>query len=203
MKISSSKLWPAFALILIWQIPIVTFAQDQVKQYVPNAKQGDEKLFKVVGTNDQGSSGVEAALDVEYIMGVAPGVLTEFWGYQQQDFCGDLQKFSQKILDTEDAPNVFSISYGWQGKLSQLGCQDSEVQAVDVNFQKLAARGVSMIIASGDTGAAWTPGHPEPKDCAKAEPGVSFDGTGNSLNSGGIESGDFFSTKNSSELFFF
>ena len=26
-----------------------------------------------------------------------PGVLTEFWGYQQQDFCGDLQKFSQKI----------------------------------------------------------------------------------------------------------
>jgi tripeptidyl-peptidase-1 len=128
------------------------------KQYVPNAKQGDEKLFKVVGTNDQGSSGVEAALDVEYIMGVAPGVLTEFWGYQQQDFCGDLQKFSQKILDTEDAPNVFSISYGWQGKLSQLGCQDSEVQAVDVNFQKLAARGVSMIIASGDTGAAWTPG---------------------------------------------
>ena len=148
------------------------------KQYVPNAKQGDEKLFKVVGTNDQGSSGVEAALDVEYIMGVAPGVLTEFWGYQQQDFCGDLQKFSQKILDTEDAPNVFSISYGWQGELSQLGCQDSEVQAVDVNFQKLAARGVSMIIASGDTGAAWTPGHPEPKDCAKAEPGVSFDGTG-------------------------
>ena len=90
-------------------------------------------------------------------MGVAPGVLTEFWGYQQQDFCGDLQKFSQKILDTEDAPNVFSISYGWQGKLSQLGCQDSEVQKVDVNFQKLAARGVSMIIASGDTGA-WTPG---------------------------------------------
>ena len=68
-----------------------------LKQYVPNAKQGDEKLFKVFGTNDQGSSGVEAALDVEYIMGVAPGVLTEFWGYQQQDFCGDLQKFSQKI----------------------------------------------------------------------------------------------------------
>jgi len=128
------------------------------KQYVPNAKQGDEKLFKVVGTNDQGSSGVEAALDVEYIMGVAPGVLTEFWGYQQQDFCGDLQKFSQKILDTEDAPNVFSISYGWQGDLSELGCQDSEVQAVDVNFQKLAARGVSMIIASGDTGAGFTPG---------------------------------------------
>ena len=84
------------------------------QQYVPNAKAGDEKLYKVVGTNDQGRSGVEAALDVEYIMGVAPGVLTEFWGYQQQDFCADLQQFSQKILDTEDAPNVFSISYGWQ-----------------------------------------------------------------------------------------
>lgn len=160
------------------------------QQYVPAAKQGDEKLYKVVGTNDQGSSGVEAALDVEYIMGVAPGVLTEFWGYQQQDFCADLQHFSQKILDTEDSPNVFSISYGWQGQLSQLGCQPSEVQAVDVNFQKLAARGVSMIIASGDTGAAWTPGHPEPKDCAKAESGVSLEGTGKEEISGAQSAAD-------------
>ena len=85
-------------------------------------------------------------------MGVAPGVLTEFWGFQQHEFCGDLQQFTQKILDTEDAPNVFSISYGWQGNLSEIGCQDNEVQAVDVNFQKLAARGISMIISSGDDG---------------------------------------------------
>ena len=78
---------------------------------------------------------------------MAPGVLTEFWGYQGHEFCGDLQQFTQKILDTEDTPNVFSISYGWQGNLSEIGCQDNEVQAVDVNFQKLAARGVSMIIS--------------------------------------------------------
>ena len=161
------------------------------QQYVPNAKAGDEKLYKVVGTNDQGQSGVEAALDVEYIMGVAPGVLTEFWGYQQQDFCADLQQFSQKILDTEDAPNVFSISYGWQGELSQLGCRDSEVQAVDVNFQKLAARGVSMIIASGDTGAAWTPGSPTPKECTEGQSGISLEGTGKEqLSGGGGDEGD-------------
>ena len=42
---------------------------------------------------------MQQILDVEYIMGVAPGVLTKFWGYQQQDFCADLQQFSQKILD--------------------------------------------------------------------------------------------------------
>ncbi len=125
------------------------------QQYVPNAKAGDEKLYKVVGSNDQGHGSIEGALDVEYIMGVAPGVLTEFWGFQQHEFCGDLQQFTQKILDTENAPFVFSISYGWQGDLSQLGCQDNEVQAVDVNFQKLAARGISMIIASGDDGAGW------------------------------------------------
>ena len=127
------------------------------QQYVPNAKGGDEKLYKVVGSNDQDQGSIEGALDVEYIMGVAPGVLTEFWGYQQHEFCGDLQQFTQKILDTEDTPNVFSISYGWQGNLSEIGCQDNEVQAVDVNFQKLAARGISMIISSGDDGAGCKP----------------------------------------------
>lgn len=127
------------------------------KQYVKGASEKDAKIYKVVGTDTQGYPGVEANLDVQYIMGVAPKVLTEFWGYQQQDFCMDMQKFTSKILDTTDAPNVFSISYGWQGKLSELGCQQQEIDAVDVNFQKLAARGISIIIASGDTGAAYKP----------------------------------------------
>lgn len=127
------------------------------QKYVKGASAEDAKLYKVVGTDSQGYAGVEASLDVEYIMGVAPKILTEFWGYQQQDFCKDMQQFTAKILDTTDAPNVFSISYGWQGQLSQLGCQDNEIDAVDTNFQKLAARGISMIIASGDTGAAYAP----------------------------------------------
>ena len=54
-------------------------------------------------------------------------------------------------------PLVNSVSYGWQGDLAELGCKPADVAAIDVNFAKLAAKGISMLIASGDTGAAFTP----------------------------------------------
>ena len=123
-------------------------------------------------------------------MGVAPGVLTEFWGYQQHDFCGDLQQFTQKILDTEDTPNVFSISYGWQGNLSEIGCQDNEVQAVDVNFQKLAARGIS-ISASGGYWGGVDAGLPNAERVHEGQSGISLEGTGKEqLSGGGGDEGD-------------
>ena len=127
---------------------------DFFNQYVSGAKPEDSILYKVVGGKLGASSSLEPALDVEYIMGVSPGVLTEYWEYQQQDFCYDLQQFTAKILDTQDLPNVFSISYGWQGDLSTVGCQPAEVEAVEINFQKIGALGVSMIVASQDSGAA-------------------------------------------------
>jgi len=49
------------------------------KDYVPKAATAD-KLHKFVGDKGIGMSGIEAALDVDYIMGVAPGLLTEFSG---------------------------------------------------------------------------------------------------------------------------
>jgi tripeptidyl-peptidase-1 len=134
--------------------------KDNVKffqQYVKGASPEDANIYKFVGTDQQQFSSTEPALDVEYVMGVAPGILTEYWGYQQHDFCADLLEFTAKILDTQDAPSVFSISYGWTDKLSKLGCTTYEVKAVDVNLQKLGLRGISMIIASQDNGAACGP----------------------------------------------
>merc|ERR1712160_88970 len=92
------------------------------KDYVPKAATAD-KLHKFVGDKGVGMSGIEAALDVDYIMGVAPGLLTEFW----------------------------------QGNISQLGCKPAEVTATDVNLAKLAAKGISIIIASGDSGSGYSP----------------------------------------------
>ena len=55
----------------------------------------------------------------------------------------------------------------------------------------MAARGVSMIIASGDTGAAWTPGSPVPKECTEGQSGISLEGTGKEqLSGGGGDEGD-------------
>merc|ERR1712110_614259 len=55
------------------------------------------------------------------------------------------------------APLVHSVSYGWQGNISELGCKPADVADVDVNFAKLAAKGISIIIASGDSGSGYSP----------------------------------------------
>lgn len=120
-------------------------------------KDGDEHIYKVVGVDGK-RSGTEAALDIQYIMGVAPGIKTEFWGYPGFDFCKDMNDFTTQILETEDVPNVFSISYGWQGNLSVLGCNDDDIAITNDNFLKIAARGISVLISSGDSGSQYTDG---------------------------------------------
>merc|ERR1712227_1179924 len=60
------------------------------KQFVKGSTA--DSIHKFVGDKGQGlAGGVEASLDVDYIMGVAPGVLTEFWYWKGMDFCADLQ----------------------------------------------------------------------------------------------------------------
>jgi tripeptidyl-peptidase-1 len=126
------------------------------KDYVPKTESAD-KIHKFVGNKGVGMSGIEAALDVDYIMGVAPGLLTEFWYWAGMDFCADLKNWTHTILSTDDAPLVHSVSYGWQGNISELGCKAADVADVNVNFAKLAAKGISLIIASGDSGSGYSP----------------------------------------------
>jgi tripeptidyl-peptidase-1 len=100
--------------------------------------------------------GIEAELDIEFIMGMAPGVATAFWEWPNDDFCGDLHNYTAHML-TQDTPNVNSISYGWQGPLSELGCVQQDVNIANNNFAKLAGIGVSIMISSGDSGAGNPP----------------------------------------------
>ena len=127
------------------------------KNEVPDAQSGDDQISKFVGSPYQEGDSVEADLDSQFIMGVAPGVKTEFWSWQANDFCKDLHSYTSQMLTGDDAPLVNSISYGWQGALSQLGCQNSDIQAVDVNWAKIAAKGISILISSGDTGCGYIP----------------------------------------------
>jgi tripeptidyl-peptidase-1 len=122
----------------------------------PGAKAGDDQVAKFVGVDYKKGSGVEALLDIEYIMGVAPGVATEFWEWPGMDFCGDLMKFTTELLASN--VTVMSISYGYQGDVSRLGCKDAELKTVDANFAKLAAKGTSLMISSGDSGSGYTGG---------------------------------------------
>ena len=64
--------------------------------------------------------GIEAQLDIQFIMGTAPGIKTEFYEQANSDFCADLQNWTTLLLSDEDSPRVHSVSYGWQGNLTQV-----------------------------------------------------------------------------------
>ena len=151
------------------------------KEYVPSSTNtSDSKIYKVVGDPDPQNqrSGIEAALDVQYIMGVATGVLTEFWGFQDMDFCSDLKTFTAKILSTENPPSVFSISYGWQGDLSRI-CNVALVPDIENAFASIAARGISIIISSGDSGSGQT--EVDSDTCDSITSGVQYTGESTKL----------------------
>ena len=131
---------------------------DFFSKYVPNAEKGDDAVYKYVGSPNKQEAGTEASLDIQYIMGVAPHVKTEFWEWASMDFCSDLVNYSATMLACEsDCPLVHSVSYGWQGNLTQLQCTDDKVKVIDDNFMKIAAKGVSVIFASGDSGSGYSP----------------------------------------------
>jgi len=104
---------------------------------------------QIVGTNSPLLPGPEATLDIQYIMGVAPNATTWFYGMKGFNFWDDLANWASLLNNESGIPWVHSISYGAQG--------DDPNQAyqvrLDVEFQKLGVRGVSIIFASGDSGS--------------------------------------------------
>jgi len=113
---------------------------------------------KVVGINDPSVPGIEASLDIQYIMGVAPNVTTWFYVMTNFNFWSDLIRWTYELGNETNVPWVHSVSYGSQGNYPPDGYQDR----LDVEFQKLGVRGVSVLFASGDSGAGCGRGAEDP-----------------------------------------
>ena len=117
---------------------------------------------KVVCKGDEckGAGGTESMLDIEYITATGAGVATEFWGfsgrnpYQKQD--EPFLKWLYLVGNTtdDDVPKLFSTSYGEDEDLIPLAWS----KRTNVEFQKCGARGISLLFASGDSGAAGDSG---------------------------------------------
>jgi len=104
---------------------------------------------KIVGPDD-GMPGVEASLDIEYIMALGALVPTTFWSNQQSNEENE-HPFLDWLLEvgnTTNPPFVFSVSYG------EDEVTNSQAYALRVGneFQKQGARGISILFASGDSG---------------------------------------------------
>ena len=163
-----------------------TDLQTYFDMFVPDAKPGDDSIDRFIGDPGNGASADEASLDIQFIMGVAPGIKTDFYLYNSMDFCKDLKNWTSHMLadpvtnphpetqavdaaaervfaagGCQDAALVHSVSYGIQANLTaegkQMGCSKDNLDAVDADFAKLAARGLSIIFASGDSGSGYAP----------------------------------------------
>lgn len=129
--------------------------------YLPDLPASAGQIYQFVGnsTGQQQNEGVKAMSDIEYIMGIAPGVLSEFWFIEDSDFCGSIRDWTATILSADNPPLVHSLSYGHQGNMADIGCTQQQLDDVDLNFAKLAALGITVVVASGDDGSgvdwAW------------------------------------------------
>jgi tripeptidyl-peptidase-1 len=176
------------------------------KQYCTGIECG-KGLPTLVGDATTGSAGVESMLDIEYITGVGGAIATEFWGFAGKSPDNPdnepFMKWLTQVSNTsdEDVPKLFSTSYGEGESTWSLAA----AQRLNAEFMKAGARGISLLYASGDSGAScksnkFTPNMPASSPYVTAvggtQPGTSFPSPGSEsaigLSSGGFS--DYFAT---------
>ncbi|XP_063040536.1 tripeptidyl-peptidase 1 [Engraulis encrasicolus] len=105
---------------------------------------------RVVGTQGQGKAGLEASLDVEYIMSAGANIST--WLFTNPGRHESQEPFLQWLVllsNMSSIPWVHTISYGDD----EDSLSTAYMQRVSNEFMKAGLRGVSMLFASGDSGA--------------------------------------------------
>lgn len=122
------------------------------QKYYPELAALKEEI-KTIGP-DGSNSGIEAALDIEYITAMGAGVATQFWSFKGS---APGNPENEPFLDwitlvgntsDSDVPKIFSTSYGeCEGTVGT-----AYLMRIEAEFQKTAARGISLLFASGDSG---------------------------------------------------
>jgi tripeptidyl-peptidase-1 len=125
---------------------------------------GNDAAKTVVTKGDAPGSGVgsgtESMLDIEYITAMATGVAAEFWGFAGRSPDNKqnepMLKWLTLMANTSDAevPKLFSTSYGEDETSVSMAWADR----LNTEFMKAGARGISLLVASGDSGAAGDKG---------------------------------------------
>ncbi|XP_009881540.1 PREDICTED: tripeptidyl-peptidase 1, partial [Charadrius vociferus] len=104
----------------------------------------------VVGHQGKGKAGLEASLDVEYIMSTGANIST--WVFSNAGRHESQEPFLAWLLllsNMSALPWVHSVSYGDDEDSLSL----AYMERVNVEFMKAAARGLTILFASGDDGA--------------------------------------------------
>ncbi|CAE7298092.1 TPP1 [Symbiodinium natans] len=112
------------------------------------ALRNEIKVEGVRGKVDNADTGGEGSLDLQVITSLAFGANTTWWGVDPHSMDGFMLAYAVQVNDHPEPPLVHSISWG-----------DAEalyppifIQRLDYELLKLALRGITVIVASGDNG---------------------------------------------------
>eukprot|EP01105_Mastigella_eilhardi_P002488 TRINITY_DN130_c0_g1_i2.p1 TRINITY_DN130_c0_g1~~TRINITY_DN130_c0_g1_i2.p1 ORF type:complete len:592 (-),score=153.93 TRINITY_DN130_c0_g1_i2:45-1784(-) len=104
----------------------------------------------------------EANLDVQYIIAVAQGAPTTYWSISKiYDYSDPFLQWALDVEAAENPPYVHSISYDGDENAND---HDSE-KRVDEEVTKLLARGLTVMVSSGDDGVGGTPARSSAASC--------------------------------------
>jgi subtilase family serine protease len=103
--------------------------------------------INILGYNNQSIPGREASLDIQYALAIGRGIQITFWSISNSN--DPFSDFLFQLANMEYPPNVISISYGFSETTNDYILFQ---QAINQELQKAAARGVTVIAATGDNG---------------------------------------------------
>ncbi|XP_070698766.1 tripeptidyl-peptidase 1 [Pempheris klunzingeri] len=112
--------------------------------------QHHSQVDRVVGTQGTGKAGLEASLDVEYIM--STGAYISTWVFTNPGRHESQEPFLQWMVllsNMSDLPWVHTISYGDD----EDSLSTAYMMRINTEFMKAGVRGISLLFASGDSGA--------------------------------------------------
>eukprot|EP00754_Rhynchopus_humris_P045732 Rhum_TRINITY_DN5219_c0_g1::Rhum_TRINITY_DN5219_c0_g1_i1::g.16893::m.16893/K01279/TPP1, CLN2; tripeptidyl-peptidase I len=117
--------------------------------YSPEQK--GQKVAHKVGPTETGR-GTEANLDSQYLTAMSNGVPVWAWTNQNKNPVNNQEPwatFFGNVSSAKEVPTLFSISYG-EGEDTLTAAY---IDRSDVELQKAAARGISLLASSGDNGS--------------------------------------------------
>ncbi|KAF7974919.1 hypothetical protein HWV62_10949 [Athelia sp. TMB] len=138
-----------------WQVASESDLKMFLKKYRPDipATTSFDSILVDGGTNPQGkyNGTFEADLDIQYTVGLAPGVPVSFLSVgvaYKTDFITTMMDEATYLLGLKKTPNVLTTSYQAQESWYTAGI----ARKLCDMYMQLGARGTSIIFSSGDSG---------------------------------------------------
>jgi tripeptidyl-peptidase-1 len=168
------------------------FDPQDLSQFQSHFNIPSQPAAQILGPNDPTNPGTEALLDIEYIIGTAPNIPTWFWStgglYNGQE---PFVQWAMNVNAATTVPLVISVSYGDE----ESSVPKDYTDRLNIELQKMAMRGISVLFASGDNGVGCTSACNQDPNWPASSPYITavggFYGSATNLKGDTISSGGF------------